>query len=404
LRVTLSRGISSYLEADSLASAAGSRVVFWSKKGTESNPGSIPDRFGKGKTGGCSMLGTAQKRLLPKSVSVEEKEDVDWVAVKNKFFVQILSPAGGARGFKIDAFRKVEDNEDSENPRTWPGMPVMEKISSTLRFDKLRIEPGESACREMECYLGPKKYDILKKLGDYRDMVMFRAWPKFGWFRSICIGLLWTLNAIYAVIPNYGVAIILLTLIVKVIFWPVTHKSTENMKKMQVIQPKLKELKEKYKNDQRKFILKQQELFKEHKINPLMSGCMPMFIQIPVFIALFTVLRSAVELRFADFLWIRDLSEPERLMEFGFALPILGWDALNILPFIMTGTMIWQYRLTPSAGDPQQQKMMMVIMPIMMLVMLYNLASALMLYWSVSQILSIVQLTYQRRKKAEGKG
>jgi YidC/Oxa1 family membrane protein insertase len=136
-------------------------------------------------------------------------------------------------------------------------------------------------------------------------------------------------------------------------------------------------------------------VYKEHKTNP-MSGCLPMVIQIPVFIALFTVLRSAVELRFAGFLWIRDLSEPEGLL--AGMVPIVG--SLNILPLFMTATMVLQQQLTPTTGDPQQRKMMM-IMPVVMLFIFYSMPSALVLYWSTSQCLAIVQLLVQRGSAAK---
>jgi YidC/Oxa1 family membrane protein insertase len=208
--------------------------------------------------------------------------------------------------------------------------------------------------------------------------------------------LLTTLNLIHAVIPNYGVAIILLTVIVKIIFWPLTHKGTESAKKMQKIQPLVAELREKYKDQPQKMQKAQMALYKEHGVNP-MASCLPMLVQLPIFIALFTVLRSAVELRFAPFLWIADLSEPEGLLAGVLPFPQGG---LNILPILMTLTMVLQQRLTPTAGDPQQQKMMM-IMPVVMLFILYSMPSALVLYWTVSQSLSIAQLVWQRKSKGD---
>ena len=166
------------------------------------------------------------------------------------------------------------------------------------------------------------------------------------------------------------------------------------MKKMQKLQPQLSKLREKFKDSPKKLQEKQMLLYRENGVNPL-AGCLPMFVQMPVFIALFTVLRSAVELRFASFLWIADLSEPEGLLAGVLPFPAGG---LNILPLAMTGTMILQQRLTPSAGDPQQQKMMQ-FMPLMMLFIFYNMASALVLYWTVSQLLSILQLVMQQRKE-----
>jgi YidC/Oxa1 family membrane protein insertase len=162
---------------------------------------------------------------------------------------------------------------------------------------------------------------------------------------------------------------------------------------MQELQPKLKEVQAKFKDNPQKMQQETWALYRENKVNP-MSSCLPMLIQIPVFIALFTVLRSAVELRYAPFLWIGDLSEPENL--FAGVLPL----PLNILPFLMSGTMALQSYLTPSMGDPQQQKMMMIMMPIMMLFMFYSFPSALSLYWTVSQVLSIVQMLMIRRSTA----
>ena len=213
---------------------------------------------------------------------------------------------------------------------------------------------------------------------------------QFGFFRWFCKPLVATLNFFYKVIPNYGVAVILLTILVRIIFWPLTHKSTLSMRRMQELQPELKALQALHKENPQKLQKETWAIYKKNKVNP-MSSCLPMLVQIPVFIALFTVLRSAVELRYAPFLWISDLSEPENL--FAGMLPI----AINILPVLMAGTMALQSYLTPTAGDPQQQKMMMIMMPIMMLFMFYTFPSALSLYWTVSQVLAIVQMLLMRR-------
>ena len=167
---------------------------------------------------------------------------------------------------------------------------------------------------------------------------------------------------------------------------------------MQEIQPKLKEIQAKFKDNPQKMQQETFAVYRENKVNPF-SSCLPMLIQIPVFIALFTVLRSAVELRYAPFLWIIDLSEPENLLAGVLPIP------LNILPILMAATMALQSYLTPSGGDPQQQKIMMVMMPIMMLLMFYSFPSALSLYWTVSQVLSIIQMVMihrQSQKKETG--
>lgn len=375
---TSTRGLS-YLDVDTLPDSGGATVKRWSKE--------FNSMFGM--QGGVMSCVNSAPTVLLDDVKGKVGVPVMWAAVKNKFFVQILSPLGEETASDCDVMAVRDLSSKRLSVAT---------VSADLLFAKRILEPGASFDREMEYYVGPKKFAILSKLDKHRDKIMLHSWKRFGWFRSVCVLLLKTLNAIYMVIPNYGVAIILLTVIVRVLFWPITHKGTENMKKMQAIQPLVTELKEKYKDNPQKMQKATMALYKEHKVNPML-GCLPMLVQIPVFIALFTVLRSAVELRFADFLWIKDLSEPERLFEFGFALPIIGWDAFNILPLIMTGTMVLQQKLTPTSGDAQQQKMMAVMMPVMMLFLLYNMASALMLYWSVSQSLAILQLVMQRRKK-----
>lgn len=355
------------------------------------------DSFSSGPDGEISYLGSKIPQVLfgaqggcskPNVYGMDMKASkrlgmpLDWVAAKNKFFVEILEPKDGCEDATIYASR------DSAASNSFS----LASVSADLHFSEKALEPGESLARELEYYIGPKKYLGLKKLGKSKARVM-----DFGFFRYACIILLPLLNAIHFVLPNYGIAIILLTIIVKVIFWPVTHKGTESMKKMQMIQPEVKKLREKYKDKPKKLQTEQMLLYKKHGVNPL-AGCLPMLIQIPVFIALFKVLRSAVELRFAPFLWIKDLSEPEGL--FAGMIPIVG--SLNILPLAMAGTMVLQQRLTPTAGDPQQQKMMM-FMPIMMLFIFYGMPSALVLYWTISQGLSILQLVLQQRKNDDGK-
>ncbi len=372
-------------------------------KGTQHTGKKMPAQFrdAYSKSFMCSG-GSAIRR--PDIVKTQEVDDeTDWLAVKNKFFVQLLAPiAPGnfASSLSIYAERAVSDQEleDPDNATAWPSSVIVSEAYATAEFRGQALAPGESFSREMRYYLGPKLYSALKAMG--KGDVMEFGWSGgfFGWFGALigglCPALLWLLNALYSMIPNYGVAIILLTLLIRIVFWPIMQKSTDNMKKMQEIQPQLKELKEKFGSDHQKFIKKQQELFKEHKVSPV-GGCLPMLIQIPVFIALFTVLRSAVELRFAGFLWIGDLSEPEGLLSGVMPAPIYE---LNILPILMTVTMIWQQRLTPSGGDPQQQKMMAIMMPVLMLVLFYGMASALVLYWTFSQCLGIVQLLLKNRK------
>jgi len=184
----------------------------------------------------------------------------------------------------------------------------------------------------------------------------------------------------------YGWAIVAITIIIKAIFWPLTQATTRSAKRMQALQPQIKALQEKYKDDPVKAQRKMMEFWKEHKINP-MSGCLPTLIQMPVFIGFFYMIRSAIELRGASFLWVADLSKPDTI----FIIPGVNFP-FNLLPLIMGATMLWQAHLTPpSPGmDPAQAKMMRY-MPLIFMVFLYNFSAGLTLYWTVQNLLSILQ-------------
>lgn len=360
-----------YLGVDALPSAAGEGVVYWAGKLVKLFKADMKEQ---------GLAGA------PETISRKENVPVDWVAVKSKFFVQILAPEGGAGAYRLRAERALVPGE-REDFRRAPKSAEIAAVSATARFAEKNLAPGEALTRVVNYYAGPKKYDLLKALGLHQDEVM-----DFGWWKPVCKFLLMVLNFTYAYVPNYGIAIILLTILIRIIFWPLTHKSTESMKKMQALQPLMAELKAKYKDNPKKMQEETMGLYRKHKVNPV-SGCLPMLIQIPVFVALFVVLRSAIELRFADFLWIKDLSEPENLLA-----DILPYP-LNILPIFMAATMVWQQKLMPTP-DPNQQKMMLFFMPVMMLVMFYNMPSALVLYWSANQVIMIAQLVIQKQRKA----
>ncbi len=320
----------------------------------------------------ASAVGMPDRTVVP--VSGAQK----WVAIKSRFFVTGFSSSAANSGF-VATFSRALDKPTY----------VLHQLAVRVLFPGGVLAQGESVTRDYTLYIGPKKLSLLQDLGNGMDAVM-----EFGTFTWFCKLLVPTLNLFYKLIPNYGVAVILLTFLVRIIFWPLTHKSTVSMRKMQELQPKLKEMQAKFKDNPQKMQQETWALYRENKVNP-MSSCLPMVVQIPVFIALFTVLRSAVELRYAPFLWIRDLSEPENLL-----VGVLPF-ALNILPILMAATMALQSYLTPSTGDPQQQRMMMVMMPVMMLFMFYGFPSALSLYWTVSQVLSIVQMLMLRRHGAQ---
>jgi YidC/Oxa1 family membrane protein insertase len=201
---------------------------------------------------------------------------------------------------------------------------------------------------------------------------------------------------LYGLVHNYGVAIIIVTIILKAIFWPITHKGLKSMKNMQKLQPKMVKIKEKYKGDPTKMNQEMMNLYKTYKVNPL-GGCLPMLLQIPVFFALYRVLLQSIELRHAPFmLWITDLSAPDRLY-LGFDIPYLG--GLPVLTLLMGASMFLQQKMTPTTADPTQAKIMMFL-PLIFTVMFVNFASGLVLYWFVNNLLSILQqYTINRQKK-----
>ncbi|MEI6891401.1 MAG: membrane protein insertase YidC [Pontiella sp.] len=320
-------------------------------------------------------------------------QQINWVAAKNKFFVQIISPKNEPATMAILSTRDI--NEKAILPQT---------ITAALALNPMVLNAGETKHIEYAYFIGPKKYSTLKDSGNNYEKVMeFETTGFFSWMNWLMEparkGLLWTLNLFYGMTHNYGVAIILLTLLVRILFWPLTHKSTESMKRMQEVQPQIKALQEKYKKDSQRAQQEVMKFYKENKVNP-MGGCLPMVIQIPVFIALFTVLRNAIELRYSGFLWIADLSQPENL--FAGSIPLVG--SLNILPLLMSLSMIWQQKLSApgTAATPeqaQQQKMMMFMMPIMMLFFFYTMPSGLVLYWTTSNLLMIAQTSVRNLKK-----
>lgn len=333
-----------------------------------------------------AAAGNELKTTTPEQIA---PRPADWVAVKNKFFVQILTPEAAAGAFDLSVRRAGEGKKN---------VPV--EVAAALQFNSELVAGNETVTRKTSAYIGPKDYSFLKTQGMEQVEVMEFKSTGFWKFMNpvmypIKTGLLWGLKALHVVVRNYGVAIMLLTVIVRMIFWPITHKGTESMRKMQALQPQLKEIQVKYKDNPQRLQQETMKFYKENKVNPL-GGCLPMLIQIPVFIALFVVLRSAVELRFSKFLWIRDLSEPENL--FAGMIPFAG--SLNILPLLMAATMVWQQKLTPSGGDPQQQKMMAVMMPVMMLFFFYTMPSGLVLYWTTSNVIMIVQMLIKKQKPA----
>jgi len=226
-------------------------------------------------------------------------------------------------------------------------------------------------------YAGPKEYDRLKKIDKGLEHII-----DFGWFAFVAMPLFWVLKYCYNFLGNYGWAIIIVTIAVRIPFIPILNKSQQSMKKLQKVQPLMNEIKEKYKKDPQRMQKEMMEIYKKHKVNPV-GGCLPMLLQIPVFIALYNVLGKAIELRGAPFvLWITDLAVK---------------DPYYVLPITMGITMVIQQKMTPSTMDPTQAKIMM-LMPIIFTFMFLSFPSGLVLYWLVNNILGIAQQYYINKK------
>jgi YidC/Oxa1 family membrane protein insertase len=309
--------------------------------------------------------------------------NVVWAAAHNQFFALLAMPEKPAQ--QIVAFPVTLPLFPNVEPM--PGTPPPQGVQTALVYPAQTLAANSSVEWQITFFAGPKEYRTLARIGEEfknrADLVM-----QFGFFGFFAKALLLGMNWLHDLMPkvSYGWMIVLITVIIKMTFWPLTAASTRSMKRMQTLAPELKALKEKYKNDPQKFTQKQMELWKKNKVSP-MGGCLPMLIQTPVFIGFFTMLRSAIELRGAHFLWVADLSKPDTL----FMIPGLNFP-FNLLPLLMGGAMLWQSHLQPpSPGmDPAQAKMMKYL-PLMFLVFLYNYSAGLALYMTVNYLLTIVQ-------------
>lgn len=232
------------------------------------------------------------------------------------------------------------------------------------------VEPGTTAALTVPLYAGPQEQDKLAKLAPGLDLTV-----DYGWLTVIAVPLFWVLSWFHEWVGNWGIAIILLTVLIKLLFYPLSEASYRSMAKMRVLAPKMQRLKEQYGNDRQRMQQAMMELYKTEKINPL-GGCLPIIVQIPVFIALYWVLLASVELRHAPLmLWIQDLAAP---------------DPWFVLPILMGATMIIQTRLNPEPPDPVQAKVMK-IMPIAFSIFFFFFPAGLVLYWLVNNVLSIAQ-------------
>lgn len=301
---------------------------------------------------------------------------IQWAAIEDRYFMTSIIPPEGSQGQM-----KLSTNDNS--------------IQNQVVIDVGAIPPNQNKSLDFRIFMGPKSVSLLKTY----DCQLDRA-VNFGWFDFLAKPCLWFMNFIYRFIPNYGVAIILLTILSRGIFWPLAKKSYKSMGEMRKLQPLMQEIREKYKNDKTRMNQEMMALYRTYKVNP-MGGCLPMLIQLPVFFALYRMLYSAIELRHAPFFgWINDLSAPDRLFHFGFKVPFMDAPyGIPVLTLVMGATMLIQQKMSPQAGDPSQAKMMM-LMPVIFTFIFINFSSGLVLYWLVSNLFSIAQQYYTQKQMA----
>lgn len=297
---------------------------------------------------------------------------VDWMGYGDDYFLTALIPTASEGPWSILIEKKEADG-------------LTESRLTALKPSPKGTGQGVEVLN-LGIYFGPKDIDRLNALGHNLSKAI-----NFGWFDPIAKPLLYFLKFLYQYIHNYGLAIIVVTILIKIAFWPLAQKSAKSMKTMQKLQPKMAKLKEKYGKDREKMNKELMQLYKTYKVNP-MGGCLPMLLQIPVFFALYKVLLQSIELRHAPFmLWINDLSAPDRLMIPGVNIPYLG--GIPVLTLLMGLSMFLQQKLSPSSLDPMQARMMQFL-PVIFTCMFINFPSGLVLYWLINNVLTIAQQHY----------
>jgi YidC/Oxa1 family membrane protein insertase len=327
-----------------------------------------------GHVGPVTYINNEIERDDVKKILEEEKQyegDILWFAMEEKYFMTSIIPS------------------TSNNTKLRINTPSPDFLHASFLIQD-PLAPQQVTAHNFTLYVGPKEINTLRAIGRHLEEII-----NFGYFAFIAKPLLIVLNFFYSFLSNYALAIILLTALIKVVFYPLTKTSLKSMKEMQKIQPQMAAIRKKFKDNKEKMNKEIMELYKRNKVNPL-GGCLPMILQIPVFIALYNVLLNSIELRHAPFiLWITDLSQPDRLGSF--PIPFVTPPGIPVLTLLMGGSMLLQQKMSPTAMDPQQAKMMM-LMPLFFTFMFINFPSGLVLYWLVNNILQIGQQYYIQKK------
>jgi YidC/Oxa1 family membrane protein insertase len=322
------------------------------------------------------QLLTASAKDAPADLEKKRGQPFSWIGYMDQYFLTALVPDPAAEGAGV--FRAIRQDHG--------GLALAE-------YRGLSLPPGGRAAWSFDFYYGPKAKDDLSAAG--HDLTLS---VDLGWFAFLAVPMAALLRFIHGWVGNYGTAIIIVTILIKIALWPLTAKSYRSMKAMQKLQPKVAKIREKYADDREALNREIMRLYKTFKVNPL-GGCLPMLLQIPFFIAFYRVLDSLLELRGAPFiLWIKDLAAPERLGALDFTIPFFEPPTgLPVLTILMGLSMLIQQKMTPNTmGDPIQAKIMM-FMPLLFTLILINMPAGLVLYWLVNNILSIGQQTLINR-------
>lgn len=298
-------------------------------------------------------------------------KEVKFLGLRDRYFCAIIEPdSGNYAGF----IKKIS--------------PASSEVG--LYSDEVLLAPHSLMRQKFHIYLGPQELRLITRIKPHWSAVMY-----YGAFDIISHFLLQVLGWLNRLVHNWGVAIIILSIIIYLVLYPLTLKQMRSMKHMQALQPHIEELRKTYKDNPQKLNKEIMELYRKHRVNPF-SGCLPLILQIPVFFALYQALIRSVALKGARFLWIKDLSEPDRLFTLPFNLPIIG-NEINILPILMTIGMFIQQKIsgqTTTAASAEQQRLMMIIFPLLFGVIFYHMPAALVLYWFIN---SSLMLIYQFR-------
>ncbi len=319
-------------------------------------------------------IGSVEPRFV-----ITKQQATVWASVKNQFFTSVITPDIPGVGVK---------SQRVEFPMIEGELKPRIGITGTLQTRGLQLIAGAQERLGFDCYVGPKEYSRLTSFESRQDLVM-----QFGFFGFFSKLLLTLMNFIHGIIPNYGIAIIGTTVILKTLLWPLNAKAAKSAKNMAKFQGPMKEIREKYKDNPQKQQKAMMDLYKEHKINPV-AGCLPMFVQIPIFFGFFRMLQNASELRFAEFLWATDLSGPDTVA-YIFGFPI------NIFVLLMGATQFFQMKMMPMPSVDNMQAKIFKFMPILMVVMLYNFSSGLALYWTAQNLFTIGQQALTNRKNKD---